>query len=736
MKYAYLISTMALWATSGFLSPLAGATVANVNMIADPVNPEMQICQQPGSLTLLTHIDGNGKISYEFLSAPETPEQIRTKQLFVENAASKHTLTVTSTADKQGQNEVPYTIFVMKDTYMFWNAERTATGTFELPEGKYDVQVIYNDSWHSIVNFPNVDLTSSKSISVNADMADKIIYLEMLMPDGKPMTLPLREDPDFVYNTSQVACHEVVLINGATQFFQSITTANGGNHAYTNFAIKSNFGDNTEVCWNALTWKTDAGHIGMSLRRDGNVFSNGQKIHNDVADYYKMNPEFRHTPLYDKSGAENTILQMGINLFRPDDTVLSGFALNISEPSTYYTCAPKLNNNTFYTLINFQEMEVYPKYGRKLGIYSPSLANTESGMQYLCNQFENPMFDHGAIADSPQTARKGAPFNPWFSYPYSPSYVFATSTPYAAVGSKIAKSGDISYNTYSVATYYGNFAENRFVDSQYYTEEAKMNGQDVDLSKFRNANAWLESLATEGKLKDAPISIKFINTNAKTGNLDSRNECEISFVGEAADAYPPTAQRIMFRDETGAPNISLTSNQKGILSIAGGDFKPVDFTADFGAYTETVTTYEYSPATLKVEIAPYSSTDFEELPMTEYKDRYVFSYGSYWEGSLGSVQAKSENKWYDLRVTMTDAAGNKQVQLISPAVYIETIASGLDTPTAMTPGLSIVDGSIVTTDGSEIAVYNLTGMRVANNRLPKGIYVVVGKDFTSKVVIR
>ncbi len=695
----------------------------------------MQVSSLPGSTTLVTRIDSKGNKTQELVSTPESTDQIAAKQKFL-SSGEKYKLTVTSSADRTGDNAVPSSIYVMKDTYMFWRVEKEQTGSFELPAGTYDIQVIYDDYYHSIVNFPNVELSGEKEISVNADMADKIVYFDIVMPDGSPMTLPLRDDPSFVANTSQIACHQVVMVNGASQFFQSITTGNGGNKAYTNFAVKSNFDENTTVIWNALTWKTDFGNIGVSKYKDGKDLVKGEKVRNDVSDYYKIDAKFQRTPLYYDKGADNTVMQMGINLYRPDNSVLSGFALSITDPTDFYICAPDINSSAYYTLSNLQAMEVYPKYGRKLGIYTPSIGMTDSGVQYLCNQYENTLFNHGGVADSPETSREGAPFNPYFSYPFDPLYVMASTTPYATVGAKIQKSNDITYNSFSVGGYYGNYGENRFVDTQYFTEGAICNGDTVDLSKYRDTNAWLQARAEEFPSSKDAVSIKYTNTNILIDDIEGKSECEFSFIENSEDAYPPTVQRIMWRDGEGVPTVKFDTNQDAFISVAGGDFKPEVYNCDFGSYTEDITSYEYSPATLKVEIAPYGTNEFVEIPMTEDKDKYVESYGAYWEGSLSDMESESENHWYDLKVTMTDEAGNTQVQTLTPAVYIGKITSGIKSIESLTTRFDVVDGSIVSSDNTEFSVFNLAGMRVSNTNLPKGVYIVNGKNVNTKVLVK
>ncbi len=58
-------------------------------------------------------------------------------------------------------------------------------------------------------------------------------------------------------------------------------------------------------------------------------------------------------------------------------------------------------------------------------------------------------------------------------------------------------------------------------------------------------------------------------------------------------------------------------------------------------------------------------------------------FGDYYEASLESIQQQGgENIWYDVKIVCNDAAGNSQVQIVSPAFYIGTELSTNDIPKA------------------------------------------------------
>ena len=57
--------------------------------------------------------------------------------------------------------------------------------------------------------------------------------------------------------------------------------------------------------------------------------------------------------------------------------------------------------------------------------------------------------------------------------------------------------------------------------------------------------------------------------------------------------------------------------------------------------------------------------------MTEDPDLFFMpGFGYFYRGSLADVEANSANGWYDLRITVSDAAGNYLTQTLSPAFAI------------------------------------------------------------------
>lgn len=118
-------------------------------------------------------------------------------------------------------------------------------------------------------------------------------------------------------------------------------------------------------------------------------------------------------------------------------------------------------------------------------------------------------------------------------------------------------------------------------------------------------------------------------------------------------------------------------------------------------------------------------------------------FGTYYRGSLASVDRPSENGWFDVRIRLTDASGNYQEQTLSPAFRIEANV-GVNEVTGAEIGLAVANGRI-TVCGCEnptIEVYSTDGMLLRRinaisldaTSFGSGIFLVSITDGSNRVV--
>ena len=142
----------------------------------------------------------------------------------------------------------------------------------------------------------------------------------------------------------------------------------------------------------------------------------------------------------------------------------------------------------------------------------------------------------------------------------------------------------------------------------------------------------------------------------------------------------------------------------------------------------------YTPAEVTAEVAPHGTDNFVAVELKEDPSKfYTPGYGAYYSSKLGVADKEG---WYDLRLTVKDAVGNYQRQIIGLAFKIGE-RSGLE---KVIDGEDIVitrEGGVVVAEGaSRVELFNAAGMMVASSeigcvdvsRLAPGVYIVRATD--------
>lgn len=177
----------------------------------------------------------------------------------------------------------------------------------------------------------------------------------------------------------------------------------------------------------------------------------------------------------------------------------------------------------------------------------------------------------------------------------------------------------------------------------------------------------------------------------------------------------------------------------GVVEFYGGDF-----TFHYEAESMTSWYTEVPASEVSVEYAPYNSNDFLPLEVENIPERdFMPGFGTYYRGSLASVDRPSENGWFDVRIRLTDASGNYQEQTLSPAFWIEANV-GVNEVAGAEIGVAVANGRITVCgcDNPTIEVYSTDGMllrRINATSLDaisfgSGIFLVSVTDGSNRVV--
>lgn len=164
--------------------------------------------------------------------------------------------------------------------------------------------------------------------------------------------------------------------------------------------------------------------------------------------------------------------------------------------------------------------------------------------------------------------------------------------------------------------------------------------------------------------------------------------------------------------------------EEAILRIVGGDFD-WDDASNLPCNSE---------ADVVVEVSPYALNDWQIIDMEIQDVEAPVNMGSAYQGSLASLTTGSESGWFDLKVSMGDAAGNTMTQTISPAFKIDSLNTGIAPAISNATDIRMMGNTIIAPAGSRIMT--LAGTPSSGRDLAPGIYIVVTPSATRKIIIR
>lgn len=229
------------------------------------------------------------------------------------------------------------------------------------------------------------------------------------------------------------------------------------------------------------------------------------------------------------------------------------------------------------------------------------------------------------------------------------------------------------------------------------------------------------------------------------GNVDAKNDVKIVVKNGVSDQLPPVLRTLTFKNNNGQITDRFGKPEDGVVEFYVADFY-VNYDWKYAENEGPI--YEIaSTITAKVEYAPYQSENYAPLNVSEDVDKFFeYGCGQFFSGSLGCVNAYSANDWYDLRITLTDAVGNTQIQTISPAFKIDSHSSGVHGVNNTVLNIKLSDNQLVVENAENVtgAIYNIAGQLVKNvkssttdvSMLTKGVYIVNVNGITKKIAVK
>ncbi len=268
--------------------------------------------------------------------------------------------------------------------------------------------------------------------------------------------------------------------------------------------------------------------------------------------------------------------------------------------------------------------------------------------------------------------------------------------------------------------YIGRYGEKKSEDKEEALVEIYADGELITSLKGTTIGFSLQpSQLTSG---DMDINITNSNEAVTVDDLPCSNKAQIHFTIGNEDQFAPTTTMLHFKDANGDITDRFANANAGSLEFSAGDFNEstvaYDYSGGYSGYTHAYN--RQAPESVEVSYSPYGEDNWNELPVEEVPENYWPVMGWFYTGSLASVTGEGLNGWFDLKIRLTDAAGNWQEQVISPAFRIDDHAYS-----------SVA--SVGSSNAHEVARYNLAGQRVDSTAT--GVVIIKMSDGTAHKVL-
>lgn len=204
----------------------------------------------------------------------------------------------------------------------------------------------------------------------------------------------------------------------------------------------------------------------------------------------------------------------------------------------------------------------------------------------------------------------------------------------------------------------GRYGETR--DSDYLNIQiaVKQNGTEIFSGAYQDFDTF--NMPSNGEFE-----ITLTNTNTLVEGMQGKNTTRIFYNADENDA-PPTLQHLQFRNSENQVTQIFDTSVGASVRLSAGDFVYNMIDGPNGYYS-----YE-AGNNVSLSYSVYNQNNWTDLPLTEYPEFFQMpAFGDYYDAPLEGIQNQVSNSWYDLKVICTDAAGNLQEQIISPAFKID-----------------------------------------------------------------
>ncbi len=672
------------------------------------------------------------------------PDELRAKSArAAQEAEELHTVKVIY----DGEEEMPFICIYNKDyyeeaTYKGWMAsENFKTYCFEVPAGTYDISInMYVNSamCFGLMVHENIVVDKDVENTFSATEFTQQVLLKPRLRNGDYAAVRtgyFAADGEFIMDDSKAnsngiahqyaffkdACPYIFIGFSIYDYFETET-----NEPFSEKLLYNEFsGDYHFVSAWIVSTKEDEFEFSVTDLREFKSDDYSNYIDGFVE--YPF-PEYSHTPLYTEDSIEQYKTAVEGCVWVNDVMLGGNSALFESEsPKVYCSVQPATSQNldlkgvitTTYLDVDKTVKEVFDlgdgyveEFETKVNYGTISLPAFYNGTNWeYVNQNHSECGNY-----SFQVPADGSDI---IEYPGLPAYSFMEDEITAPFGNsapilshmmqltQISETDKALY--FAPNAYIGRYGEVRQSDQVNLKSEVYLDGEKIFESTPENTlENWIWQFAFDGHEK-GELELVYTNNNVRVDDVDGFNITNVKVDERKDDPFAPTTQMLIFKDRNGVITDRFDKAENGIVEFSAGDFNYV--VEDYSGY------YTCAPITVKLEYAPYGTTDFAELNVEEVPENYYMpGFGYFYRGSLADVDAMSANGWYDLRFTLTDEAGNSMEQHLSPAFKISELSSIEEVVEDDDASFRVVNDEVraLGTDVASLEIYAIDGRKIAS----------------------
>lgn len=690
-----------------------------------------------------------------------------------------HLVTISGDLDRES-GEIIGSVYFWEDDF---NKMATAMGNLMpdedntsysgmVPDGTYDVMIGISNPVnpalpHKYIFRKDVKVNGDMTVDFTVEEAANKIMFNTILPDGSKAVLPMIVDNgegkgtrDLASGNADLCMINVDIINKKTfssvgNLFQSNYRSDGSIAGFPSFDVNEStavyindeFPDYMVIsCTSRYTdfEGNEYATLTYTLPAKGETL-----ICNDVDRYrqfsYSIAPSRLSLEADEANRANDVNLDFGIITCGQDFTKFS--AKSIPGAKIWASLNPLIEEGLHIadlylqvSTTDYKEMGKFGNVTKEGKIFGPPVVCNNGEIEFA--KINNAEFPMHYLYKAPEGGYYGELEGYIMCLPTAPGTFVPVGKREQAIGESVPVTSILSVPYYDAdgncaflvsPAFVGRCGEQRTVDMIPLSVTVNAGDTEVFSGDLDGYQKYMFSRRENGEPLSS-ITTVMTNENAFVDEMIGRNVTTLSYNENNQDQFVPSLQYLMFKTADGTLTDRFDNAADGVMEFFGGDFSPNYRTAPMSGYKYYW--YEETSADVKVEYAPYGEDTFSVLDVMDIPElRYMPGFGHFYRGKLDGVNRGSTNGWYDLRITLTDAAGNEMSQLLSPAFNVRALAGIKNATIADEMGVSIDGRDIIAPAGA--AIYNISGVRMSSGKnVAPGVYIVEHHGASVKVFVK